>query len=422
MKNTLDRDLVKDVFRAYFDARKNKRNTNNQLEFEMNFEHNLFALASEIQQRTYTIGRSICFIVNNPVKREIFAADFRDRVVHHLIFNRINPIVERQLISDCYSCRKGLGTAFGVERLQHHMRSVTNNHTREAYVLKLDIQGYFMSIDRRILWETVSQMLRKANNKGQLARYEETMYLLHKVIFNDPTEECRFKSSPKSWNDLPESKSLFHSEECCGLPIGNLTSQLFSNIYLQGFDNWVKRDLKMKHYGRYVDDFYVLHNDKSVLIEIKDRMTEYLKENYGLVVHPNKIYLQDINHGVTFLGAHIKPHRKYIRHRSLGVIRHNLRMVDHSIQERKGEILDNNELYVLRSRFNSYLGHLSQFKTYNIRKEMWKESTGYKRYFQINSNYKKISIKPKYLPYYTEDIPDDGFLGLFPDFDIINTP
>ncbi len=304
MKNSLDRDLVKDVFRAYFDARKNKRGTDNQLEFEIDFEHNLFELAYDIQNETYTVGRSICFIVNNPVKREIFAADFRDRVVHHLVFNRINSLVERKLIRDCYSCRTGLGTSDGVERLGHHIRSVTNNHTREAWVLKLDIKGYFMSINRQLLWERVEKILTDAKNKGRGSRIDETLYLLRLVIFNDPTRNCVIKGDPKDWAGLPPSKSLFHSPPGCGLPVGNLTSQLFSNIYLSDFDNWVKRELKMKHYGRYVDDFFFLHRRKEVLLDVRDRVSDYLTNTCGLTVHPDKVYLQKVEQGVTFLGAH----------------------------------------------------------------------------------------------------------------------
>ena len=402
-----------DLFQAYFDARRNKRNTINQLEFEMDFEHNLFVLAEEIRDRTYSVGRSICFIVNNPVKREIFAADFRDRVVHHLIFNRVNHIFDSKLIRDCYSCRKGKGTSDGIERLEHHIRSVTNNHTREAWVLKLDIRGYFMSIDRRLLWEKIEKTIKTAMNKGELARLEETLYLLRLVVFNDPTEDCIVKGNRKTWEGLPPSKSLFHSPEGCGLPIGNLTSQMFSNIYLSDFDNWVKRELKIKHYGRYVDDFYFLHRDKEVLLRVRDMVFEYMWTNCGLTVHPNKIYLQKLEHGVTFLGAHVKPFRKYVRSRTLGTIRNNLRKIDVAIREMNRQP-DRSELDILRSRFNSYLGYLGQFKTYHIREGLWNESEGYRKFFYIGSDYRKITVKSKYRPHMAEGLTDDGSTGLPP--------
>ncbi|WP_295939133.1 reverse transcriptase domain-containing protein [uncultured Alistipes sp.] len=410
MKNKADRELVSDLFTAYFDARKNKRNTYNQLGFEIDFEHLLFDLASEIQNRAYTIGSSICFIVNNPVKREIFAADFRDRVVHHLIYNRINDIFERKLIRDCYSCRKGLGTSDGIERIESHMRSVTDNFRHQAYVLKLDIQSYFMSINRQVLWNIVMKTLER--DRDRIRRFDETRYLIRLVIFNDPAENCRVRGNMNEWDGLPPSKSLFSSPPGCGLPIGNLTSQMFSNIYLCDFDNYVKRELKLKYYGRYVDDFYFMHRDKAVLLETRDRVTAYLKDNYGLTVHPLKIYLQDVKHGVTFLGAHVKPHRRYVRNRSLATIRRNVKLADSMLRNCGRQAPDNKTLGLFLSQYNSHLGYLSQFKTHTIRKEMWDGSKGYKRYFYIDGPLKKIKLKAKYRP----SLPDNTGPATDPDF------
>jgi hypothetical protein len=192
-------DLLTEVFRAYFDARRHKRNTINQLEFEMDMEHHLVALAREIRDRTYEVSPGVGFIVTKPVRREVFAAGFRDRVVHHLLYNRLEGMAERMFITDCYSCRKGRGTSFGVERLKHHIRSCTDNYTRKAYVLKMDIQGYFMSINRESLYRKMEAMLRRyadrKNEKGikwsDTMDMEQTLYLLGKVIFHDPTVGCR---------------------------------------------------------------------------------------------------------------------------------------------------------------------------------------------------------------------------------------
>jgi hypothetical protein len=140
--------LLFDLFRAYYDARRNKRNTINQLRFELNLEKNLFALYREIKERTYAIRPSIAFIVFEPVQREIFAADFRDRVVHHLVVNYLEPLYEPVLIMDSCSCRKGKGTLFGVNRVKRFMQACSDNYTRDCYILKLDIKGYFMSMSR----------------------------------------------------------------------------------------------------------------------------------------------------------------------------------------------------------------------------------------------------------------------------------
>lgn len=388
MKEEVDKDLLYDVFRAYMDARKNKRNTVNQLQFEMNLESNLIELAAQIQNRTYKVGRSVCFIVENPVKREIFAADFRDRVVHHLIFNYINPVFEKQLIEDCYSCRKGFGTSKGIQRMEHHLRSVTNNYTRRAYVLKLDLQGYFMSINRAILYEKVHKALSSRKNRRD-KNLDLELYLLHEIIFNEPTDGCLKKGDIGKWEGLPNSKSLFYSPEGCGLPIGNLTSQLFSNIYLCDFDNYVKRELKMKHYGRYVDDFFILHTDKRVLLDVLAKISVYLERECGLTIHPRKIYLQEIRKGVAFLGAYFKPFRQYVSKRTAGTMRQNVRHMNRDYPDKPTR----DSLIRFQSSMNSHLGHLGQFDTYNMRRELWDGCGVYKDFFRLLPC--RTKIKPR---------------------------
>lgn len=210
-------DLIEDIFKAYFDARRGKRNSVNQLRFEMNLEENLVALYHEVAERRYQVGRSICFMVTYPVKREVFAADFRDRIVHHLLFNYISPIFERTFINDCYSCRKNKGTLFGIKRLDKHIRSCSHNFTKDCYVLKLDLQGYFMNINRSILYESILKIL---NRYGYLEmpggihwedseEFELVKYLLPLIVFNDPTQNCVRRGEVSDWEGLPPSKSLF---------------------------------------------------------------------------------------------------------------------------------------------------------------------------------------------------------------------
>jgi RNA-directed DNA polymerase len=196
----------------------------------MNYESNLLALHDDIVSRTYRIQKSICFINFKPVQREIFAAEFRDRVVHHLIYNYIAPIFEKRFIYDSYSCRKGKGTHFGINRIKKFIRSCSKNYTTDCYILKLDIKGYFMAMNRHILYKKLIDELEK--QKGNLPfEYDLIIYLIHIVIFNDPTQDCNLKGKHSDWKNLPFTKSLFHAEKDCGLPIGNLTSQLFGNIY-----------------------------------------------------------------------------------------------------------------------------------------------------------------------------------------------
>jgi len=266
--------LLQDLFQAYYDARKNKRSTINALAFEMDYEKKLFELCEEIKNRKYELSRSVCFISFEPVQREVFAADFRDRIVHHLIFNYINPIFERLFINDSYSCRAGKGTFYGIKRADHFIRSCSRNYTKDCYMLKMDIKGYFMAMDRNIAYEKIKKALHpvKSGSAGILPQAELfnrvnrfqaevkfdldlVLYLIRKVIFHDPTKHCVIRGSKDDWEGLPKSKSLFFAGKDKGFPIGNLTSQLFGNIYLNDFDHFIKHKLGLRYYGRYVDDF-----------------------------------------------------------------------------------------------------------------------------------------------------------------------
>jgi len=362
-------DISLDLFKAYYNARKSKRNTINQLKFEYRFESNLLALNDEIMNRTYQPHPQVAFIVNKPVKREIFAADFRDRVVHHLLFNYLNPIMEKYFINDCYSCRKGKGTSYGIKRVNGFIKACSKGWKQDCYVLKLDIQGYFMGINRSILYQLIGQILEKEKTKNAVLPFDEDMvnYLLQTIIFNDPTIGCRIKSNRHEWDGLPNSKSLFYASPDCGLPIGNITSQLFGNIYMTVFDQFVKRELGIHYYGRYVDDFVLIHRDKNHLNGLIPFIRRYLWEKLKLTLHPKKIYLQHYTRGLKFLGVVIKPHRIYIASRTKGsfyaaLARQNKIAGDH--KPTPEEQLD------FISRMNSYLGIMQHYRTYKLRKRL----------------------------------------------------
>jgi hypothetical protein len=359
--------LKLDLFQAYFDARRNKRNTINQLRFEINYEHHLLELYEELTNRTYKIKKSITFIVNHPVKREIFAADFRDRIIHHLIYNYINPVIDEQLIDNCYSCRTGKGTHYAVQQMAEFMKNCSQNYTSDCYVLKLDIKGYFMSINKQILWNKLLKMLRSVGQKQFPGMDKETLlWLIDIVLWNDPTQSCIIKGNRSDWIGLPATKSLFQMPKNCGLPIGNLTSQLFSNVYLNDFDHFVKKELGVECYGRYVDDFVLIHPDRQFLLQAKEKISAYLEKHCALVLHPNKIYLQHYAKGFVFLGAYIKPHRIYIGNRTKKKFIKTL-LKTNALLSRK--IPDKDDLIFIRSSINSYLGIMKHYCTYNIRKK-----------------------------------------------------
>lgn len=385
--------LLEDLFTAYFDARKNKRNTINALAFELNYESNLFQLFEDIKERRYEIAKSICFINFDPVQREIFAADFRDRIVHHLVFNYINPIFDKTFINDSYSCRKNRGTHYAIKRMKRFISQCSSNYTNDCYIMKLDIEGYFMMMDRDILYDKIIKVLNE-NEKELLCKFELIKYLLQKIIFNDPTANCIIKGKSTDWKGLPESKSLFCADENKGLPIGNLTSQLFGNIYLSDFDHFVKNELGIKYFGRYVDDFVLIHHDKNYLLESREKIRKYLKNKLSLTLHPKKFYLQHYKKGMAFLGVYIKPFRVYIGKRCKTNFYNKIEYWNDKMIGMNREI-NSEEKMLFRSNINSYLGLLKHYSTFNLRKKLIKAKLdkSLKFYFHYPNSLGKIIIK-----------------------------
>ena len=369
----IDRDrLLVDLLKAYKDARRHKRRTCKQIEFEMDMETRLVELRDEIWERRYTPGRSTCFIINDPKKREIFAAEFRDRVVHHLFYNYTHELFERTFIADSYSCRKNKGTHYGVKRLEHHIRACSDNYLDNTFVLKSDIKGYFMNINRAKLLEICEKTLRKmayhdSDEEGKRwidkIDYDLVGFLCRVIILNDPVENCIMKGDPRGWDDLPPSKSLFKTAKGCGLPIGNLTSQLFSNVYLNEFDQFMKRVCRCRHYGRYVDDAFVVMCGKRRLRELITEIDVFLSDNLGLKAHPDKTVIKNVRYGIEFLGAYVKPYRKYVRNGTKRRMMKRLRVLGSEKDRRH-----------LSCSINSYLGILSHYASFKMRKRLFADN------------------------------------------------
>jgi len=342
----------------------------------MEIEAELDELARSILDRTYTMRPSICFPVDRPVLREVIAADFRDRIVHHYVFDYLNPQLEQELIEDCYSCRAGKGTSYGIDRLEHHIRSCSQNYTRECWCLQLDISGYFMSIDRNKLHAMALALMERIgarhNSKGQLLRdlprHHIVEWLLGKVILYNPLDNCEIRDYRNLFPKMPRSKSLRYAPEGVGLPIGNLTSQMFSNLYMNGFDQWVKRTLKVRHYGRYVDDSYYVSTDKKWLETLVDRIDGYLQEHLRIRLNRSKTKLTEVRKGVTFLGVHLKPYRRYVKNKTLKRIRRQAREME-SISQLQ---LSNEHVRMrLLCQANSMLGMLNHTRSFLIRKSLF---------------------------------------------------
>ena len=388
--------LLKDLYRAYKDARRHKRSRSYQLEFEFNLEDNLISLRDELISGTYRPMPSSCFIIHDPKMREVFAADFRDRIVHHLFYNYTHLLFERTFIYDSYSCIEKRGTHFGIDRLKHHIRGESAGYSRRCYILKIDIRGYFMNINRQKLMElcivSIEKMRRhKSNVTGktweELLDYEFVYYLLRTIIFIDPIVNCKVIGKVEDWQNLPQEKSLFFASPGCGLPIGNLSSQLFSNIYMNIFDQYVKRTLSFRHYGRYVDDAYIVSADQHRLKSIIPLLSNFLKSQLGLNLHARKTVIFDVHHGVEFLGAYIKPFRTYISSSSLKRMKCKL----------KKQPIDNTQK--LQASINSYLGVLSHYHSYCLRRILFGCQNRFCSYGSFDRNwltfqpYKKLHFK-----------------------------
>ena len=361
--------LSEDLFQAYLDARRNKRNKPYQRRFEAHLDSNLDSLCEELWTRTYKPLPSECFIITDPKRLEVFAAHFRDRIVHHLYFNYTHEIFERTFIEDSYSCIRGRGTHFGINRLRQHIMKESQNYKYPCFVLKMDIRGYFISINRTKLLEICLASLDKmATHKigkycptlwGNVVDMDFVKYLTREIVLLNPTIGCRIIGSRDDWEELPHSKSLFHSPSGCGLPIGNLTSQLFSNVYLNEFDQFMKRMLHCRHYGRYVDDFYVVSCDRQWLESLVLKVTEFLSNCLGLSIHEGKTEIRPVNQGVEFLGAFLLPYRTYSS-------RFSLQRMDDKLFALEAE----GRTVHVGNALNSYCGVLSHWNNFNIRQTM----------------------------------------------------
>lgn len=311
--------LLGELIEAYYEARRNgKRKTKNEHTLEMNELENIIALRDAIMARKYKPSKGIAFIIHDPVVREIFAAPFVDRVAHHFLFKYAISWWEPRLWRGAYSCRKGKGTLYGVIDLQKNLRRVSRDGSVDTVVLKRDIQGYFMSLNHKKLYKRICWGLeRQYPDGGEL--YRTLRYLWKEVIFDEPTKGVKVRGSNKEWRELPIEKSLFYQPSGVGIVIGNLTSQLLSNIYLDLLDRFIVYELGYKAYGRYVDDFYIVVSAGDLnraLNEDMPRIEEFL-EGLGLTMHPKKRNNIPMRDGVDFLGAkvyydHILPGRRIV--------------------------------------------------------------------------------------------------------------
>ena len=368
MAYRLTRDaLLLDLYAAFICAKRHKAKKPYVLHFERNLKENIESLCDDLWTRRYKPEPSTCFVIQRPKKREVFAAQFRDRIVHHLYYNYTHELFERTFIQDTYSCIPGRGTHYGIERMMQHIRQESHNWQRPCYALKIDIRGYFMHINRcRLLDIATASLTKMADHQANggmkwrdVIDMDFILWLTHEIVLLDPTDGCRRVGNPSEWDGVDASKLMANAPADCGMPIGNLTSQLFSNVYMNPFDQMVKRIMRFLFYGRYVDDSDTICADRQRLENAIPVMRDFLKDELCLDMHMGKTQIIDVRYGVEFLGAFIKPYRTYICNRSLSRIRQEAADVMHM---GRGQAF---------RTVNSLLGVMSHYNSYNLRRNIF---------------------------------------------------
>ncbi len=254
-----------------------KRFRNDVLEFERNLMSNVIALHRDLAQKTYCHAPYTAFNISDPKPRNIHKASVRDRLLHHALYRILSPFFERTFIADSYSCRLGKGTHKAMNRFQAFAYQASYNHTKTVWVLKGDIRKFFASIDQAVLFESITRYIPDT----------DIVWLISKIV-----------------------ESFHSTRKGIGLPLGNLTSQLLVNVYMNRFDQFVKHTIKVKYYIRYADDFVILSQDKQWLLDTLPKINDFLRDKLRLRLHPDKVSIRTFASGEDFLGwVHFLDHR-----------------------------------------------------------------------------------------------------------------
>ncbi|MFZ6726189.1 RNA-directed DNA polymerase [Undibacterium sp. MH2W] len=312
--------LFAELVQAYFDCRKNKRNKPSALAFEQQLECNLIQLHEELINDRYTPGKSICFVVTRPKAREVWAADFRDRIVHHLLYNKVAPRFYASFIADSCACIPGRGTLYAANRLDAKIRSASQNWSKPTYYLKCDLANFFVSIDKRVLQTQLDQ------------RITEPFWqrLTHTILWHDPRQNVEIRGEKELLAKVPQHKRLTEQPAHLGLPIGNLSSQFFANVYLNALDQFIKHRIGARHYIRYVDDFVLLHNSTDWLNTALADIAAWLPATLGARLNNSKTILQPVARGVDFVGHVIRPWHTTTRKRTAMEAAHRIKTAKQS--------------------------------------------------------------------------------------------
>jgi len=366
------------LYQAYIECRKHKRKTLEAAKFEINFESKLLKLSTDLQNHIYKPGPSVCFAISDPKLREVWAANFRDRIVHHLLVGYLEPTWEKMFIFHSYACRETKGAHKAVKYLQ----KIINPN---LFYLQADIQSFFVSVNKNILFSLIKKYVKNP----------EILWLTEKIIYHDPTKNYTAKGDLNILGSIPIHKSLFDKNNY-GLPIGNLTSQFFANLYLNELDQFIKHQLKCRYYFRYMDDLLLLHHSKSELLKMLEEIKKFVEINLKLKLHPKKQVLARVTKGINFCGYIIKPDYTLIRRRTIKKLKNKLWQFNQKIlntvlpnnKSIASEIIFNDpfcifdkpetikDFFHIFSSVNSVYGFLKHANCYSLRKTLYQKHFG----------------------------------------------
>ena len=363
---------------AYYQCRKIKRLKSQPSKFEFHLEKEIINLEKLLENYTWKPLPFSVFVVTEPKIREIFAAEFRDRVIHHLLCNYLSPIFEPKFIFDSYACRKSKGTHRAIKRLSQFLRKITINNRKKVFYLQADIQNFFPSIKHNILFRLIQEHVRNP----------DILWLTKTIIYYDCTKNPVKKGQLSLFNLVPPHKSLFNVPPGQGLPIGNLTSQFFANIYLNELDQFIKHSLKCKYYVRYVDDFVILDESRENLYQLKQEIDKFLQQKLSLKLHPKKSIIQDVNKGIDTLGYLIKSTHILVRKWVVRNFKKRLFLFQKDLPENKVD------LNFILSSINSYYAHFMHASSYRLRKHLWEKHFGIlKKFLRQVDDFRYFKLK-----------------------------
>lgn len=375
---------LENIIYAYHNCRKGKRNSFYALKFESHYEKNLYNLNKDLVSKEYDIGRSVCFVITYPTIREIFAANFRDRVVHHLLINYIEKGIDKTFIYNSLACRKERGGILGIKRLSKDINKITNNKQTNAYYLKLDIQSFFYSIDKNILFRLLTEKIARLNFSQK--DKEDLLWLSKKIIFHNPCTNYIPKGSLNALKKFPKDKSLFTTPSEKGLPIGNLTSQFFANLYLNEVDQFIKRKLKVKYYFRYADDMLFLSKNTNELKNIEGEVREFLYKKLKLKIKEDKTKYGSVYSGIDYLGYIVRPNYILSRNRVVNNFKKKLHyfnkgfLINRRLCVEEAVPLHNpitqEEIEDMCASVNSTFGHLKWANSFSLRQNLYRSHFG----------------------------------------------